>query len=134
VLMQNHHPIAFICRELKNSEKFASTYKRDVWHPTSYQEMEAIHLAREFIIKTDHKPLEYLLEHRLDTEAQYTWLLKLHNYKFMVEYKKGRENMAADILSRREEIEDQVCMMISVVESDWIEQVRVLVQEDIYFQ
>ena len=96
--------------------------------------MEAIHLAREFIIKTDHKPLEYLLEHRLDTEAQYTWLLKLHNYKFMVEYKKGRENMAADILSRREEIEDQVCMMISAVESDWIEQVRVLVQEDIYFQ
>jgi len=64
-------------------------------------------LGREFIIKIDHKPLKYLLEQRLDTEAQHTWLLKLHNYKFVVEYKKGRKNVVANSLSRREEVEDK---------------------------
>jgi len=53
-------------------------------------------LGREFIIKTHHKPLKYLLEQRMYIEAQHIWLLKLHNYKFVMEYKKRKENIAAD--------------------------------------
>jgi len=51
--------------------------------------METIPAREGVIIKTDHKPLKYLLKQRLYTEAQHTWLLKLHNYKFVMKYKKG---------------------------------------------
>ena len=56
-------------------------------------------MGREFIIKTNHIPLKYLLEQRLYIEAQHTWLLKLHNYKFLADYKKEKENVAADYVA-----------------------------------
>jgi len=60
-------------------------------------------LGREFIIKTDRKPLKHSLEQRLYTKAQHAWLLKLLDYKYTVEYKKSKENVAVDSLSRRDE-------------------------------
>jgi len=91
-------------------------------------------LGREFVIKTDHKPLKHLLEQRLYTEAQRTWLLKLHNCKFVVQYKKGKENLAADGLSRREGGEDKAIWTLIAVESSWMEQVKTMVLNDDYFQ
>jgi len=91
-------------------------------------------LGREFVIRTDHKPLKYLLEQRSYIEAQHTWLLKLHSYKFVVEYKKGRENVVADTLSRRDEIDVDVLLMVTAVESDGVKQVKTMVQTDGYFQ
>ena len=91
-------------------------------------------LGREFIVRTDHKPLKYLLEQRLYTEAQHTWLLKLCNYRYRVEYKKGRENVAADSLSTRNESTGNPALMeISIIESDWIDLVKKMVSTDVYF-
>ena len=95
VLMQNHHPIAFISQELKNPEKLASAYERKM-------------LAILFAIK----------KWRLETKAQHTWLLKLHNYNFRLEYTKGKENLVADGLSRREEEENNNCFGISAVQAN----------------
>ena len=89
---------------------------------------------REFIIKIDHKPLKYLLKQRMYTEAQNTWLLKLHNYKFVVEYKKGKENVVADSLSRKADNDEAFPLIITVVESDWLRQLRSMVDSDMFFQ
>jgi len=51
-----------------------------------------------------------------------------------VEYKKGRENIAAYGLSRRDETDANIRLMITAVESDWIEHVKTVVQTDGYFQ
>ena len=59
----------------------------------------------------------------METEAQHTWLLKLHNYNFRVEYTKGKENLVADGLSRREEEENNTCFGISAVQANWVEDV-----------
>ena len=83
-------------------------------------------LGREFIVRTDHKPLKHLLEQRIYAEAQHTWLLKLLDYKYVVEYKKGRDNVAVDSLSRREETdltlipeqEDASLIILVAVESN----------------
>jgi len=54
----------------------------------------------------------------LYTEAQHTWLLKLLNYKFLVEYKKGKENVVVDSLSRRDEVDSFSLLTVAAVESN----------------
>jgi len=90
--------------------------------------------GRKFVIKTGHKPLKYLLEQKLYTEAQHAWLLKLRSYRFVVGYEKGKENVAADSLSRKGDDDEKVLLMITAVNSSWIEQVKTMVQNDKYFQ
>jgi len=92
-------------------------------------------LGREFIIKTDHKPLKHFLEEqRLYMEAQHAWLLKLLNYKYTVEHKKGKENGGADSLSRRDEVDSFSLLTVVAVESNWINQVKEMVNSDDYFE
>jgi len=55
------------------------------------------------VIKIDQQSLKFLLEQRIGTPAQQIWFTKLLGYSFIVEYKKDKENKAADALSRKEE-------------------------------
>lgn len=59
--------------------------------------------GRIFIVRTDYFSLKYLLDQRLSTIPQHTWVSKLFGYDFTVEYKPGKLNGAADALSRRDE-------------------------------
>ena len=52
-----------------------------------------------FIIKTDQQSLKFILEQRIITPAQQKWFTKLLGYSFVMEYKKGKENMVANALS-----------------------------------
>jgi len=102
----HNHPIAFISQELKKTERVASTYEREMLNILfATKKWRQYLLEWDFVVKIDHKPLKYLLEQRLYTEAQHTWLLKLSNYRYTVEYKKGKENIVADSLSRVDENE-----------------------------
>ena len=60
-------------------------------------------MGRPFVIKTNQQSLKFLLEQRIGTPTQQKWFTKLLGYSFIVEYKKGKENKAADALSRKEE-------------------------------
>jgi hypothetical protein len=55
--------------------------------------------TRPFVLHTDHYSLKYLLDQRLSTILQHTWVSKLFGYQFMVEFKPGHQNAAADALS-----------------------------------
>lgn len=56
-------------------------------------------LGKEFIIRTDHKSLSYLTKHQATTQLQQKALLKLMDLNFIIQYKKGITNAAADALS-----------------------------------
>ena len=56
-------------------------------------------LGSEFILRTDHKALEYLWSTNNQEGRLMRWALKLQEYKFTPEYIKGEKN-AADGLSR----------------------------------
>jgi hypothetical protein len=47
--------------------------------------------------------LKYLLDQRLSTIPQHNWVSKLFGYRFMVEFKLGHLNAAADALSHHNE-------------------------------
>jgi hypothetical protein len=61
--------------------------------------------VRPFIIRTNHCSLKHLLDQRLSTIPQHTWVSKLFGYSFQVQYKAGTQNTASDALSRRDEQE-----------------------------
>ncbi|GAU12540.1 hypothetical protein TSUD_182540 [Trifolium subterraneum] len=57
-------------------------------------------LGHRFIIRTDQKSLRSLMDQSLQTPDQQQWLHKFLGYDFVIEYKPGKENLAADALSR----------------------------------
>ncbi|KAL3509710.1 hypothetical protein ACH5RR_029111 [Cinchona calisaya] len=58
-------------------------------------------LGYHFIIKNDHESHNYLLEHKITTALEQKWLSKLMGMDYEIQYKKGKDNMVADALSRR---------------------------------
>jgi hypothetical protein len=54
------------------------------------------------IIKTDQQSLKFMMSQRLTTGIQHKLLMKLREFNYSIEYKKGKENMAAYALSRQD--------------------------------
>jgi hypothetical protein len=56
--------------------------------------------GRQFLVRTDHFSLKYLLDQHLSIVPQHQWISKLFGFDFTVEYRPGRLNTVADALSR----------------------------------
>ncbi|KAJ1377301.1 Retrotransposon gag domain [Sesbania bispinosa] len=82
-----------------------------------------------FTILTDQQSLKHLLEQRLSTPAQYTWVTKLMGLTYDIKYKKGRENVAADALSRASH--GQILQMsVSTVSTELWQEIQVAYAAD----
>lgn len=57
---------------------------------------------------------------KLTEGIQLKLLLKLLEYDYEIQYKKGKENLVADALSRRDNSEDASCNTITVFQPDWL--------------
>ena len=55
----------------------------------------------QVVIQTDHKSLTYLLDQKIHTHIQKKGLTKLLGLNYRIRYRKGKENKAANALSRR---------------------------------
>ena len=101
VLMQEGHPICYISRALGPRQQALSVYEKELMAVVFAVQTWSAYLAhRPFIIKTDQKSLKYMMEQKATTPFQHMWLSKLMGYDFEVQYKLGKENVAADALSR----------------------------------
>nr|GEX96232.1 hypothetical protein [Tanacetum cinerariifolium] len=69
--------------------------------PVAYFSQRPYLLGRVFTVITDQKSLEYLLEQRTVVGEHQQWVSKLSGYEFEIQYRPGKENGAADALSRR---------------------------------
>ena len=55
----------------------------------------------------------YFLEQRLSLEEQQKWVTKILGYDFEIVYKKGKQNVVADALSRKDEdVEAFLCAIL----------------------
>jgi hypothetical protein len=101
VLMQKDRPVAFISKPLSVTHKSLSIYEKEFLAPILAVDKWRQYLQRqEFVIKTDHKSLAYLNDQVLQSELQRKAMTKLIELQFRIVYRKGKENMAADALSR----------------------------------
>ncbi|GJR12483.1 transposon ty3-I gag-pol polyprotein [Tanacetum coccineum] len=75
-------------------------------------------LDNHFIIKTNHYSLKYVLDQKITTPAQMKWLPKLMGFDYEVVYKKGKDNVAADALSRRTDVSELFALNTTSVSTD----------------
>ena len=105
VLLQEHDDslfqVGYRSKKLTSAERRYSTIEREclavIWairkfHPYLY--------GREFWIQTNHQPLQYLNRARYINDRIMRWALYLQGFNMKIETIKGRENNAADFLSR----------------------------------
>ena len=57
----------------------------------------------QFKVKKEHDSLKYFLEQRLSSNEQQKWVTKILGYDFEIVYKKGKQNVVAYALSRKDE-------------------------------
>jgi hypothetical protein len=81
-------------------------------------------IGRHFKVKTDHDSLKYFLEQRLSLEEQQEWVTKILGYDFEIVYKKGKQNVVEDALSRKDEDVEAFLFSISIFQPNWIIEAR----------
>jgi hypothetical protein len=124
VLMQEGRPLAFTSKQLSERNLGKSIYEKeilailhavDLWYPYL--------LGQWFQIKTDHQSLQYFLEQCISSPEQQKWVTKLFGYDYEIIYKKGKDNVVADALSRKYEDEGSI-FSLSFIVPDWLQSVR----------
>ena len=101
VLMQNNQPIAYLSKALAQHHKHLSIYETEFLALIMAVEKWRQYLQhQEFIIRIDHKRLTYLTEQNLHSDMQRRAMNRLMGLHFKVVFRKGKENVAADALSR----------------------------------
>lgn len=100
VLMQTGQPIAFIIKTLGVAHKHISIYEEFFALIMTIERWRQYLQRQEFVIKTDHKSLAYLLEQNLHSELPRKAMTRLMGMQFKLVYKKGKDSVAADALSR----------------------------------
>ena len=102
--MQDQKSIAFHSQVLKGRSLVLSTYEKEFLAVVvAVQKWRHYLVGKPFVIKTDQQSVKYLLDQRVGTRAQQRWITKLLGYNFLVEYKKGKENVVVEALSRQGE-------------------------------
>lgn len=98
---KDDRPVAYASRSLNKSELNYATIEKEllaiVW---AVKYFRPYLFGRHFKIKTDHRPLLYLFNHNNPSSRLTKFRLCLEEYDFHIEFVKGRDNVAADALSR----------------------------------
>lgn len=127
VLMQGGRPLAYLSKCLGPKAAAKSVYEKE-----ALAMLEALKKWRHYllgnplIIKTDQQSLRFMTTQKLTDGIHHKLLLKLLEFDYTIEYKKGKENIAADSLSRR----DSHCHAITVCVPEWMEDVKLSYLQD----
>ncbi|CAB0007785.1 unnamed protein product, partial [Nesidiocoris tenuis] len=102
----SERPIAFASRTLKNAEQHYSAIDKEtlgiIFALTKFRQFL---YGRQFVLRTDHKPLIYLLSQnkevpKLAANRLTRWALTLSSFDYTIEHQPGVNNSPADALSR----------------------------------
>lgn len=98
-------------------------------------------LGQHFTVRTDHHNLRHLWQQKITTPMHERWRIKLMAFDFSINYKKGKENVVADSLSRQFETSEghsyaatdsfPSLNCISMVIPNWIEVVKEELQQNL---
>ena len=102
----SERPVGYISRSLNDAERNYSTLEKEALAIIfGVKKFHQFLYGHSFTIKTDHKPLEGLLNEKKGIPTQAApriqrWALTLAGYEYKISYKAGQTNGNADALSR----------------------------------
>jgi hypothetical protein len=136
-VLHQGRPIAFLSQALQGNQLLLSTYEKEILALVlAIQKWRPYLLGRHFVVRSDQHSLKYLWSQKISTTAQQKWLYKLLGFDFSIEYKKGRENIVVNALSRRDETvskEEQKSAELVALSSptpNWVEVIKEEVDND----
>ncbi len=105
-LIQEHegvkHPVAFFSKKFSPTELRYSVIEKEclavIWGIRKFQPYL---YGKEFILETDHEPLTFINQAKLNNSRVMRWSLMLQNYRFQIKAISGKNNVIADYLSRQ---------------------------------
>ena len=99
---RNEKPIYYLSHRLSDTQTRWSTIEKEAYAiHFALQKLDHYLHGAQFVIKTDHKPLKYLLDTpNLQNKKLQLWALGIAGYNTKIEYVKGSDNSCADLLSR----------------------------------
>lgn len=107
VLYQEHstglRPVAFASRKLNNAEQKYPIHQLE-FLALKWAVVDKFHdylYGAKFTVRTDNNPLTYVLTTAKLNATGHRWLASLATYDFDVQYRPGKTNVDADLLSRR---------------------------------
>ncbi|XP_056853604.1 uncharacterized protein LOC130502881 [Raphanus sativus] len=102
VLMQEKKPIAFFSEKLGGATLNYPTYDKELYALVrALQTWQHYLWPKEFVIHTDHESLKHLKGQQKLNKRHARWIEFIETFPYVIKYKKGKENIVADALSRR---------------------------------
>jgi hypothetical protein len=130
VLMQQGRPLAFFSQALGPKASTQSTY-----HKEALTILQALSKWRHYfhggqlVIRTDQQSLKFMMTQRLAEGIQHKLLMKMLEFNYVIEYKKGAENKVVDALLRKE----NPIMAISTATPAWVQDIEHSYSQDSYY-
>lgn len=101
-------PVAFASRKLSHSEQRYPVHQLE-FLALKWAVVDKFHdylYGAKFTVRTDNNPLTYVLTSARLNATGHRWLAALATYDFNIQYRPGRHNIDADVLSRQYSPED----------------------------
>jgi RNase H-like domain found in reverse transcriptase/Reverse transcriptase (RNA-dependent DNA polymerase)/Integrase zinc binding domain/Integrase core domain len=102
VLLQEKKPVAYFSEKLHGAQLNYSTYDKELYALVrALETWQHYLLSKEFVIHSDHDSLRHLKGQSKLNKRHAKWVEFIESFPYMIQYKKGKENVVADALSRR---------------------------------
>jgi len=100
--MQERRPVAYFSEKLSGPTLNYSVYDKELYALVrSLETWQHYLLPKEFVIHSDHESLKHLKGQLKLNKRHAKWSEFIESFPYIVKYKKGKENIVADALSRR---------------------------------
>jgi hypothetical protein len=118
VLLQEGKPVAYFSKKLSGPILNYSTYHKELYAPVRTLETWLHYLwSKKFIIHSDHESLKHIRSQTILNRRHAKWVEFIESFPYLIKHKKGKENIIADVLSRRYTLLNQLDYKISGLES-----------------
>ncbi|GFX77408.1 retrovirus-related Pol polyprotein from transposon 297 [Trichonephila clavipes] len=112
----DEQPVEYASRLLSSAEKNYSTTEREalavVW---ALNKFRGYIEGAEITVASDHQPLKWLMNLTSPTGRLAQWALQIQSYNLKIDYFSGKCNFIADMLSRPEYSDEEICELKTII-------------------
>jgi hypothetical protein len=102
VLIQGGKPVAFFSEKLHGPLLNYCTYDKELYALVRVLQIWQHYLwSKESVMHSDHKSLNYIKGQATLNKRNAKWIEFIESFPYIIKHKKGKDNMIADVLSRR---------------------------------